>query len=37
MMKLLLELICLPFIIGGKILIGILKLLGLADIFGGKK
>lgn len=36
MIKLLLELVCLPFIIIGKLLIGILKLIGLTDIFGGK-
>ncbi len=36
MIRLLLELICLPFIIIGKLLIGLLKLLGLIDILGGR-
>lgn len=36
MIKLLLELVCLPFIIIGKLLIGILKMIGLIDIFGGR-
>lgn len=36
MIKLLLELVCLPFIIIGKLLIGILKMIGIIDIFGGR-
>lgn len=36
MIRLLLQLVCLPLIIIGKLLIGILKLIGLIDIFGGR-
>ncbi len=36
MIRLLLELIFLPFIIIGKLLVGIIKLIGLIDIFGGR-
>lgn len=36
MIRLLFELVCLPFIIIGKLLIGILKLIGLSDIFSGR-
>ena len=37
MIGLLLKLIFFPFIILWKLLIGILKLIGLIDIFGGRK
>ena len=37
MIRLLLELIFLPFIIIEKLLVGIIKLIGLIDIFGGRK
>lgn len=36
MIRLLLELACLPFIIISKLLIGILKLIGIIDVFGGR-
>lgn len=32
----LIKLVCFPFILIGKLLIGILRVLGLADIFGGR-